>query len=209
MQHLHCCSRSWHCASEMDFKISRLMSAMIVPDSRWNHTALVQEAAATKPPLPPAPPHGPASSGIALSSISSKRSEGSTVRGSVTQVTWKTQSSVLFHLSQRNRSPRLKCMSSPPKRAFSGKSFSVNLSAVKRKSTMRSVVEGCQCSNVYVPAAVAFAAFAELHSREGTEATAARAQQETASSRPMVSHQVGSAIPAVTMHARTYIIVNC
>ena len=58
---------------------------------------------------------------------------------------------------------------------------------------------------MHVPA-VAFAAFAELHSLDGAEATAARAQQETASDRPIVSHQVGSAIPAVTMHAGTYIM---
>ena len=44
----------------------------------WNHTALMEEAVATEPPLPPAPPDGPASSGVTLSSISSKRSEGST-----------------------------------------------------------------------------------------------------------------------------------
>ena len=97
-------------------------------------------------------------------------------------------------------------MSSSLKRAFSGKSFSVNLSAVKRESTMRSVVDGCQCSNVYVPAAVAFAAFAGLHSLEGTEATAARAQQETASNRPIVQHQAGSATPDAAMHAVTYMV---
>ena len=61
--------------------------------------------------------------------------------------------------------------------------------------------ESCRCSRVYVCAAVAFAAVAGLHSLAGTEATAARAQQETASNRPMVSHQVGSATPDVTMYA--------
>ena len=71
---------------------------------------------------------------------------------------------------------------------------------------MRSAVQCRQCSNVYVPAAVAFAAFAGLHPREGTEATADRAQQETASNRHMVSHQVGSAIPDVTMYTRAYIM---
>ena len=37
---------------------------------------------------------------------------------------------------------------------------------------------------IHVPAAVAFAAFAGLHSLDGTEATAARAQQETAATDP-------------------------
>ena len=64
---------------------------------------------------------------------------------------------------------------------------------------------GCRCSHVHVRAAVALAASAELHSLAGTEATAARAQQ-AADNRPMVLHQAGSAMPAVTMHAGTYII---
>ena len=92
-------------------------------------------------------------------------------------------------------------MSSSTKRAFSGKSFSVNLSAVGIESTMRSVMECCQCSDIYVPAAVAFAAFAGLHSLDGTEATAARAQQETAGNRITALHQVGSAVPVVTIDA--------
>ena len=61
--------------------------------------------------------------------------------------------------------------------------------------------EGCRCSHVSIRAAVAIAAVAGLHSLAGTEATAARAQQETAGNRLTVLHQVGSAVPVVTMDA--------
>ena len=66
--------------------------------------------------------------------------------------------------------------------------------------------EGCRGSHVSIRAAVAIAAVAGLHSLAGTEATAARAQQETASDRHMMQHQAGSATPDAAMHAVTYMV---
>ena len=59
--------------------------------------------------------------------------------------------------------------------------------------------EDCRCSHVYVRAAVALAAFAELHSLGGTEATAAKAQQKATNNRCATSHRDSYAIPCVTV----------